>query len=105
MTALNKLCFDGKLEEVRLALIHGGDVNDKDSGGQTALMRAVIRGYNSIVKLLLEQPGVNINEKTAHADGDTALHRAVFGNNPEGARMLLLHPRMNTANAISRHVQ
>ena len=46
MTALNELCFDGKLDEVRLALIHGVDVNDKDSIGQTSLMIAAVRGNN-----------------------------------------------------------
>ena len=102
MAALNQLCYDGKLDEVRLVLARRGDVNNKDNIGQTGLMRAAIKKHNSIMKLLLDQPGVKINEK-CDTDGHTALHRAVAGSNPEGARMLLLHPDMNTANAISKH--
>ena len=76
----------------------GVDVNNKDSDdGSTALMGAVWRGENSIVKHLLDQPGVRINEKNLY--GLTALHYAAGGNNPEGARMLLFHPDMNSANS------
>ena len=41
MPRLWHLCVDGKLDEVRSALAGGEDVNDKDSIGWTALMRAV----------------------------------------------------------------
>ena len=97
MAPLWKLCEDGKLDEVRSALARGEDVNDKDSLGYTALMRAVIWKHNSIVKLLLDQPGVKINEKNNL--GWTALHMAAYSNNREAARMLLLHPTMDSANA------
>ena len=86
MTALWRLCFDGKLDEVRAALARGGDVNDKNFNGYTALMYAVCYGHNSIAKLLLEQPKVKVNEK--NNPGWTALHYAAWQNNPEGARML-----------------
>ena len=97
MPALCQLCKDGKLDEVKAELARGGDVNDKNPFGATALMCAVIEGHNSIVKLLLEQPAVKTNEKDIA--GSTALHWAVFGNNAEGARMLLLHPGFNSANS------
>ena len=90
MAALYELCRDGKLDEVRAALACGGDVNDKDSYGRTALMMAVWTRHNSIVKLLLEQPALKVNEKDS--GGQTALHYAMWKNNAEGARMLLLHP-------------
>ena len=99
MAALWQLCKNGKLDEVRAALARGGDVNDKDSDGWTALMWAVFREHNSIVRLLLEQPAVKVNEK--RIDGWTALHWAAKYNNPEGARMLLLHPGFNSPNSIS----
>ena len=92
------LCWAGKLDEVRSALARGEDVNDKDPFGITALMCAVIWSHNSIVKLLLDQPGVKINEKD-NGLGHTALHCAADGNNPKVARMLLLHPTMDSANA------
>ena len=96
MTALYKLCQGGKLDEVRSVLAGGGDVNNKSNGGSTGLMLAVMTGHNSIVKLLLEQPAVKVNEK--NSGGCTALHYAASGNNPEGARMLLLHPGFNSPN-------
>ena len=92
-----ELCKDGKLSKVRAALARGGDVNDKDSNnGITALMYAVSRSHNSIVELLLDQPSVKVNEKDKW--GRTALHWAADRNNPEVARLLLLHPGFNSAN-------
>ena len=97
MAPLWELCLKGRLDEVQSALARGKDVNDKDSTGATALMCAVRGSRNSIVKLLLEQPGVKINEKITWRW--TALHYAVLYNNPKVARMLLLHPTMDSANA------
>ena len=99
MPSLWKLCRDGNLDLVRSKLERGGDVNDKDCYGSTALMMAVCNGHNSIVKLLLEQPAVKTNEK--NIAGSTALHWAALYNNPEGARMLLLHPGFNSANSTN----
>ena len=96
MPPLWHLCVDGKLDEVRAALAGGEDVNDKDSIGWTALMRAVWNKHNSIVKVLLYQPAVDVNVKNIR--GWTALHRATSANNAEGARMLLLHKDFKSAN-------
>ena len=98
MTEIRDLCLYGMLDGVRAALARGGDVNNKNCSGRTALMGAVSNGHNSVVKLLLEQPGVKVNEKSNHL-GETALHCAGLSNNAEGARMLLLHPDFNSANA------
>ena len=97
MPSLWVLCQNGELDEVQSELLHGRDVNDKDYSGNTALMYAVFEKHNSIVKLLLDQPRVKINEK--NSKGWTSLHYAALSNNPEGARMLLLHPTMDSANA------
>ena len=97
MPPLWRLCEDGKLDEVRALLARGGDVNDKSPSGATALMLAVYKGHNSMVKLLLDQPRLKVNEK-CHP-GWTALFYAACGNNAEGARMLLLHPTFNSANS------
>ena len=96
MAPLWELCYDGKLAEVRAALARGEDVNSKDSIGTTALIIAVGRKHNSIVKLLLDQPAVDVNVE--NNDGSTALHYAASANNAEGARMLLLHKDFNSAN-------
>ena len=97
MAPLWQLCKDGKLGGVQSALARGEDVNDKNAFGATALMFAVGRKHNSIVKLLLDQPGVKVNEKDN--SGSTALHSVARDNNPQVARMLLLHPAMDSANA------
>jgi len=99
MPGLWELCRDGKLDEVRAELARGGDVNDKNANGSTALMWAVGNGHNSIVKLLLEQPAVKTNEKDNY--GYTVLHLAALVNNAKGARMLLLHPGFNSANSTN----
>ena len=99
MPALWQLCRDGKLDEVRALLARGGDVNDKSPSEGTALMAAVWKGHNSIVKFLLDQPRVKVNEKDIA--GATALHYAAAYNNAEGARMLLLHPTFNLANSTN----
>ena len=101
MVELLQLCDNGKLDEVRAALARGGDVNNKDSYGTTALMYAVWNGHHSIVKLLLDQPAVKVNEKSNL--GETALHGAAFWNNAEGARMLLLHPGFNSPNSTNSY--
>ena len=54
-----------------------------------------------IVKLLLEQPAVKPNEKSNDGCKHTALHLAAIYNNPEVARMLLLHPGFNSPNSTS----
>ena len=101
MPQLYQLCEDGKLAEVRAALAGGEDVDSKNSFGETALMRAVWYKHNSIVKLLLDQPAVDVNVKDNI--GRTALHCAVLSNNAEGARMLLLHKDFNSANVTDNN--
>ena len=98
-----KLCKEGKLTDVRSLLACGKDVNSKNSFGDTALMRAVWSNHNSIVKLLLDQPAVDVNVKDIC--GGTALHYAAEFNNAEGARMLLLHKDFNSANVTSKNGQ
>ena len=99
MSPLWELCDDGELAEVRAALARGEDVNSKGANGDTALMRAVGKKHNSIVKLLLDQPAVDVNVKDN--DGKTALHWAASANNAEGARMLLLHKDFKSANVTN----
>ena len=101
MAPLWHLCSQGNLAEVRAALARGEDVNYTNPGGWTALMNAVENKHNSIVKLLLDQPAVDVNVK--NNDGRTALHYAAVFNNAEGARMLLLHKDINSANVTNNN--
>ena len=100
MSRLRQLCREGNLAEVRAALARGEDVNNMDLDGSTALMLAVEKKHNSIVKLLLDQPAVEVNVKDKW--GRTALHIAAKNNNAEGARMLLLHKDFNSANVTDK---
>lgn len=53
---------------------------DMRSSGKTALQVAAHQGHESVVKLLLQRgASVNANDN----DGDTCLHYATFGNQPE----------------------
>ena len=94
--ALWELCLSGKLVKVRAALASGEDVNRKDIDNRTGLMWAVIRNHNSVVRLLLEQPTLDLN--LTDLDGWTALHLVAIKGNVEGARLLLADPRLNTHN-------
>ena len=80
MAPLWQLCRDGKLAEVREALARGEDVNSKadedEEGFLTALMGAMFSGDTEIVKLLLEQPTVDLN--CSDTSGPNALHKAAF---------------------------
>ena len=94
--ALWHLCRVGNLDKVRRALARGEDVNSKDEFDRTGLVLAVLHKRNSVVRLLLEQPTVDLN--CTNQNGTTALHYAVDDDNVEGVRMLLADPRLNTVN-------
>jgi ankyrin repeat protein len=54
-TALMLAVSHGRLENTRLLLKHGAEVNAKDEDGSTALMCAAEHGHVEILKLLLQQ--------------------------------------------------
>ena len=79
MAPLWQLCRDGHLERVRLALREGENMNSKDEDNVTALMWAVKEKHNGIVRLLLEQPAIEVHFKDN--EDVTALHYAAIFNN------------------------
>ena len=94
-----QLCIEeGKLAEARAALARGEDVNSRCAPilRRTGLMLALMHTRNSIVKLLLEQPTLDLN--CTDICGETALHIAAKYNNVDGLQLLLFDPRLNTAN-------
>ena len=97
------LFYKGNIEEVRAALGRGEDVNclNRIQLVQTGLMLAVINKHNSIVKLLLEQPTVDLN-LTDH-QGYTALHYAANHNNVEAVQLLLADSRFHSVNLKDSH--
>ena len=96
MFTLPPLCSEGKVDEVRAALARGEDVNSKHEDNSTGLMWALIHNHNLIVRLLLEQPTVDLN--CTDNERQTAVHYAADGDNVEGVRLLLADPRLDTAN-------
>ena len=59
-------------------------------------MCAVYNGDTEIVKLLLEQPTVDLNCSDKY--GQTAMHEAAWNDNVEAVKMLLADPRLTTHN-------
>ena len=87
-----------------------GNVNEKDSYGDTALMRAVYRGHTEITQLLLARSEIQINEK--NPSGDTTLMDAAYRGHTEITQLLLArseiqinekNPYGNTALALAAY--
>ena len=106
-----ELCKFGSLTDVREALRQGANPNQRGVGGQksggekvegvikrnsTVLMLAVQEFQHTVVELLLEQPGLEIN--LTDKLGFTALHYACADGNDDLVRMLLGHPGLTSHN-------
>eukprot|EP01096_Ripella_sp_DP13-Kostka_P001659 TRINITY_DN12012_c0_g1_i1.p1 TRINITY_DN12012_c0_g1~~TRINITY_DN12012_c0_g1_i1.p1 ORF type:complete len:191 (+),score=49.57 TRINITY_DN12012_c0_g1_i1:53-574(+) len=61
-TALHVSCEKGRLEVADCLLRHGANVNALDAEKRTALMLASGEGHTEVVKLLLRQPGIKVND-------------------------------------------
>src|SRR5689334_16024158 len=71
-----------EIEQIRLLVRHGADVNFKEGNGSLPLIAALAVGKESVVRLLLDL-GANVN----HPDGP--LHRAAKSGRPNLVRLLL----------------
>ncbi len=89
-TALMAACIKGKLDVVKLLVVHGGEVN---SEGWTPLHYAAFEGRTEVLKYLLDKGA----DKNAIApNGYTALMLAVRGRHGDAARaMLYADPNVN----------
>ena len=95
MAPLWELCSEGKLAKVKKALAKGEDVNGRGYNW-TGLMWAVQLKHNSVVRLLLEQPTVDLN--CTNTNDCTALHLAADDDNVEEVQLLLDDPRFSSVN-------
>ncbi len=81
--------FIGHLNGAKYALHHNANCNFKDALGRTILMYACIHNHFEVVKLLLEQPNIDINAKDAN--GKTALTLARHFGNKDIVNLLKKH--------------
>ena len=99
-----QLCMAGELAKVRATLARGEDVNSSQAiWGISALMWAVRMKHNSIVRVLIEQPGLEVNMRDGL--GLTALHWAATDDNADAVPLLLADPRVdvNCKSSIGRN--
>ena len=84
-------CLHGDLEELRAAVARADNVNSQNADGETALMCAVatsdIEDQDSKVRLLLEQPSIDVNMSDKR--GETALMYAAQEGNLEAVKVFL----------------
>ena len=81
--------YDGNVEDVRILLLEEGlDINQKCSGGNTALHYASIKGDTIVASLILRQKNLNINQQNNH--WWTALHFASMEGHTEIVKLMLL---------------
>ncbi|XP_065831398.1 uncharacterized protein [Oscarella lobularis] len=78
-TALMLACEKGHLSTVRILCSYGCDVNVKDQIGRTAFHIASFNGHSDVVKYIVNNCSVNVNEKTNN--GSTALRLACQKDN------------------------
>ena len=99
-SALHYAAYLGRTEEARLILtgsLQKVDLNIREiNKGQTALHGAVFQHNNDIVKLLLEQPDLDVN--CQDFEGNNILACALDHDNTEAEQMLKTHPRFDVSN-------
>jgi len=84
--SLHKAAADGDLEQVKLHISNGIDVNARDVKGQTGLHHAVENGRREVAELLIAS-GADVNAG-GYGDG-TPLLTAIFGDDVDLVRLLV----------------
>jgi len=87
-----RLCCNGDLEGVQAALQSGTDVNSQIGIGKTGLRAALIGRRTAVVRLLLEQEGIDI--KICDYSGRTALYDAAV--HAECLAIMLARPEVTS---------
>ncbi|EMO61788.1 ankyrin repeat protein [Leptospira borgpetersenii serovar Pomona str. 200901868] len=94
-TLLYRSASVGRLDLLKMYIDLKLDVNEPSNSSETPLHKASYRGYDKIVKLLLEN-GAKVNPLTKKlsnlsSGGDTPLHYAVLSGKLSTAKILLEH--------------
>jgi ankyrin repeat protein len=76
----------GDLDQVRLLLQYGADINSKDQRGQTALMNAAHAGQAELVRLLIEN-GADLDVTAKY--NFSALMLSLITHHTEAAQLLI----------------
>mmetsp|Transcript_14356 Transcript_14356/g.28630 ORF Transcript_14356/g.28630 Transcript_14356/m.28630 type:complete len:462 (-) Transcript_14356:87-1472(-) len=84
---LGEAAADGNVDDAKLLLIAGADPSARDANGTTPAMWASWKGHLPIVRMLLREHGVPVNE--TNNIGSSALHFAALGGHLEIVKMLL----------------
>ncbi|MCK4294857.1 MAG: ankyrin repeat domain-containing protein, partial [Planctomycetes bacterium] len=85
--ALHQAAADGDIEQVKLLISKGADVNAKDMQGRTPLHGAAFRGHKDVVGLLLAKGAdVNAQDRNGRTPVDAALGR---GNTKAVVKLLV----------------
>jgi len=88
-TPLLVACRDGHAEIAEELIKAGADVNAVEpTFGAVPLHKAVYNGHHAITRLLIRQPGINLNYRGA-TNGYTPLHDALWHGYRESAEVLL----------------
>ncbi|GIJ84937.1 hypothetical protein Asppvi_003792 [Aspergillus pseudoviridinutans] len=83
----------GKRRVVQFLINHGWDVNEVNAEQRTPLHLAVEEGHYSVVRVLLNQPQINLHAQDQQAS--TALHEAAEGGHLPVVNLLLAKPSIN----------
>jgi len=83
---LHHAAANGEIEQVKLLISQGADVNVKDSAGQTPLNYAARKGHKEIVELLLAN-GADVNARDRMSK--TPVEHAMGGNHREIVQLLI----------------
>ena len=86
-------CAKNEVEDVKILIDSGEDVNQYDKNKMTPLLQAAVRGHVEIVKLLVQCPEIKINQ--LGYQNRTALLMACWENRVECVRLILTHEKFD----------
>ena len=93
MSGLPRLARDNNKEEIVRLLQNGADVNEQDSGGQTALFFAYFANHTELAEILLKHNKINVNLQDD--DGDSPFYAACWNDSYECALLMIQDARVD----------